>query len=812
MSAIVKPPSFKKTYYKKATAYKSKPKPISVNKIATARFLVIVESPSKCTKIENYLGPEYQCIASKGHIRELNGLKSINTKGNFEPTFQICEDKKQHVEFMRAIIDQYPKQNVILASDDDREGEAIAAHICEVFDLPIDTTPRIIFHEITKPALLAAIQTPSKINQNLVKAQHARQILDVIVGFKISPLLWKYIYHAKSNSLSAGRCQTPALRLIYDNEMDKTDILEYKYKTVATFFNQNLKFELNQEFTEKEDVRKFLVESQTFQHKLILDNKKLSNKSPPKPFHTSNLLQTASNTLHYSPKQTMQLAQQLYQDGYITYMRTENNKYSADFLKVAAAYIVAEFGERHLGKIEELENQDKINPHEAIRVTKIEMSTLNADADSKAASLYKLIWRNTVESCMSEAQYNTYKASILAPFKWRYEYVLEIPLFLGWKTVSEKMSSTELQNIGSGILMHLQAATSAPSIPYNSVESTVVVHKKHHHYTEASLIHKLEELGIGRPSTFALLVETIQDRGYVLRTDLSGNAMKCVEFKLTTILEEIENERVFGQEKNKLVIQPTGILCIEFLISHFSKIFSYDYTKHMEEELDKISNQSVTESEQKSWYEICKQCYNEIKELTKPIANISKRSYTIDETHEFIFHPHGASIVRTLENGDIEYLPVKKNIKIDLDALKTGKYTLEELVEFKQSFLGKYEDHPLHLRIGQYGPYAEWGENRKNIGDIGIPLNEITLENMVTYLDSITELSNDGADSQVDKTIVRVLDEEFSIRKGKFGSYVYYKKATSKKPQFLNIRKFKDNYLECESTVLLDWLKTTYSL
>ena len=220
----------KKFFKKKSTTTYAKPKK-EPNINLNAKYLIIVESPSKCGKIESFLGDEYCCIASKGHIRTIEGLKSIDTKSTFEPTFTIIEEKSSHIEQMRSVINRFSKQNIILASDDDREGEAIAWHICKVFDLPIETTKRILFHEITKKAIIDAVNNPTTINMNLVHAQHARQVLDMVVGYKISPHLWKYLYHNKSNSLSAGRCQTPALRLVYDNEKEKSEI-ETKYKTV----------------------------------------------------------------------------------------------------------------------------------------------------------------------------------------------------------------------------------------------------------------------------------------------------------------------------------------------------------------------------------------------------------------------------------------------------------------------------------------------------------------------------------------------------------------------------------------------------
>ena len=266
-------------FYKKKSTYSSS---TSTN-IGNAVYLIIVESPSKCGKIESYLGQNYKCIASKGHIRELDGLKNIDIKNNFTPTFTIIKEKAHHIKTMREIISQFKKENIILATDDDREGEGIAWHICEIFNLPIETTKRILFHEITQKAIKDAIKTPTTVNMDLVKAQHARQILDILVGFKVSPHLWKHIFSSKSNALSAGRCQTPALRLVYENEMERREKgLEKNYKTVGYFTDKNLEFVLGHNFTKESCLEKFLLESKTFNHMLRVENDKNSLKNEQK--------------------------------------------------------------------------------------------------------------------------------------------------------------------------------------------------------------------------------------------------------------------------------------------------------------------------------------------------------------------------------------------------------------------------------------------------------------------------------------------------------------------------------------------------
>ena len=323
-------------------------------KITTS--LVIVESPAKCKKIENYLGPGYKCMSSYGHIRELPSLKNIDIEKNFSPTYLMIDNaiKRKNVEALRKEIKS--AREVILATDNDREGEAIAWHLCDVFKLDINKTKRIIFHEITESALQQAIKNPRTVDMNIVNAQQARQILDVLVGFKVSPVLWKLVSQpkGKDNALSAGRCQTPALKLIYENQKEIDESIERKvYNTTGYFTNLNLPFELNPEgkFEDEDDMITFLDDSINFSHIYTCSQPKKIFKQPPEPFTTSRLQQVASNELHYSPKETMRICQLLYEGGYITYMRTDSKTYSAEFLDSAKEYITKTFDAKYIGHI-----------------------------------------------------------------------------------------------------------------------------------------------------------------------------------------------------------------------------------------------------------------------------------------------------------------------------------------------------------------------------------------------------------------------------------------------------------------------------
>jgi DNA topoisomerase-1 len=786
------------------------PTPTSNDVNTNATYLIIVESPSKCIKIESYLGQNYRCIASKGHIRELDGLKNIDVKNDYKPTFTIIKEKAEHVSKMRQVIQQFPKENVILAADDDREGEAIAWHICDVFGLPIKTTKRIVFHEITQKAILEAVKTPTLLNMNLVHAQHARQILDILVGFKVSPHLWKHVRGGKKNALSAGRCQTPALRLIYDNEQARISAgAEKRYKTTGYFTTQDIEFHLGHEFEKEDEVETFLETSKSYTHILTMEPEKNVKKGAPKPFNTSRLLQAASNQLHTSPKQTMQLCQTLYQNGLITYMRTDSMKYAPPFLDTARKFIVQEYGgEEYIGYLETLETKDKETPHEAIRVTDIRLRDIPTEGEGREGAMYRLIWRNTVESCMSDAQYKATTAIITAPEvqegghqntkKVHYSHTVEIPYFLGWKKVAFKPTD---QGELVGRKMFFQGL-SGGGAPYSRIDSKVVVRNKVSHYTEASLIQKLEELGIGRPSTFASLIETVQDRGYVRCGDVVGIPEKCVEFVLRRgeILDKRILEKTFGEEKNKLVVEPVGVLCLEFLLQHFEHLFDYNYTKQMEEGLDKIATFPGKE-EDNPWFHICDECNREIAGLAKPVSKMDKEKYALEAGHEVVFAQFGPSIKKTNDQGETVFLPVKKGVKIDLDKLRAGEYNLGDLLAFENECLGQYNGVPLKLKTGKFGAYLEWGEERQTIREWEIPLNEITETSAVEYLDKVCN------EPKKESGVLRVLGGNMSIRTGKFGPYVFYKTDVMKKPKFIPLKKCPHEYDTCDANILIEWAK-----
>ena len=400
----------------------------------------------------------------------------------------------------------------------------------------------------------------------------------------------------------------------------------------------------------------------------------------------------------------------------------------------------------------------------------------------------------------------------------KYTNVLEVPLSMGWKML-ETHDITEQQNTHSGLLLYFESLKQSGSrITPIKIESNVNITKQHSYYTEASLIQKLEELGIGRPSTFSMLVSTIQERDYVKKLDIEGKTIIVNEYVLCdNVLEKNTKDKVYGQEKGKLVIQPIGVLTIEFLMTHFDKLFQYEYTKNMEEHLDEIAT-----DENKAWYDICKSCNAEIKHLSKALTNLEKQTYPISDTdYEVAFQKYGAVLRRAMPDGSYEYKNIKKELNLDLDRLRQGMYTFDELIEIKTDYLGKYQEHDLYLRSGMYGAYVEWGEHKASVKAIQKELNEITLKDVIEFLerDSNPESSTSSLPSTTttvalpqNKSILRVINTDISIRKGRYGAYVYYKTSEMKDPQFISLTKFKKGYMKCETSEIIEWLQKTHGI
>ena len=736
------------------------------------KYLVIVESPSKCKKIEKYLNDNdilniYEVVATMGHITELKSLKNINFEDNFNCIYDISDSKKKQIEIIRKKIKALtsPNNDVILALDGDREGESIAYHVCCVFGLDISTTKRIVFNEITEKALVKSVANPTKINMDIVRAQQARQIMDLLVGFKLSPTLWKHV--SKENSLSAGRCQSPALKLIYDNQKDINCTKEIKiYNTTGYFTSKNIPFDLNKKLDSEKDMHAFLKGSADFSHVYTCSTPVKSIKKQPEPFTTSRIQQAASNELHYSPKETMKICQQLYEGGYITYMRTDSKVYSAEFIDSVKKYISTNFEERYISKnIDELlsflekeidkcnnkskskskskekdeEKENAVEAHEAIRPTDIFLKELPEELTSKERKMYKLIWTNTLESCMPPAIYNAITATITSYNNSSFSYRSEQVDFPGWKIVASKLEE-------DAFYQYLQTVKQGLVVPYKKILSRVTLKNTKSHFTEAKLVQLLEENGIGRPSTFSMLVDKIQEKEYVKKQDIKGKEIECKDFELDTDknITELVVKREFGNEKGKLVIQPLGIIVAEFLERYFSSLINYEFTKQMEDDLDRIAKRESV------LHETCGKCNDKINECL-------------------------------IELGDT-VSDAKPNSNV------------------KDAVIGNYEGHAVTLKKGKFGLYVTWGENSKTLKELGNrPVESITFEEVEKFLE---EGSNN----------MREVSPNISIRKSKKGFYVFFKTAKMNKPQFYDLYGFKEDCKTCELDVLKSWIKEKHGL
>jgi DNA topoisomerase-1 len=499
----------------------------------------------------------------------------------------------------------------------------------------------------------------------------------------------------------------------------------------------------------------------------------------------------------------MAYCQQLYQAGYITYMRTESTVYSKTFITKVNKYIVEVFSPEYIGiyiDIDILESNSDCCPHEAIRVTDLyckEVSIL--DQAQKLQKLYYFIWKRSIESCMSDYVYKQTVAKITAPDAYYYEYIVDIPVFLGWRVLTEKK-----EDQSGGLLLFLQSAKSP--IKCMKIECEEYIHERKGHYCEAGLIRDLEKYGIGRPSTFSIILQSIQERNYVIKKNIEGKSIKCMHILLSMENSEIvfvEKERIIGMERNKLVLQEIGKRIIDELIPTFNDLFSYDYTKKMEMELDKVSSGGSS-----SWNSICKECDKTIAKNAKQWKTEMKQIYKIDDDHELLFMKTGPILRKIIDSDKNVYKRIKSNIKIDFEKLRNAKYNLEELLEIPKDMLGEYEGYPLYLKNGQYGLYVTWGDKKEKIS-LNKKLDEIELQDIIEYLTTNKKLPT----PLLNKKIIRVLNEHISIRKGKYGNYIHCSSnIVGKDAEFYNIKLYPGNYLNCETNELLRWLENTYGI
>lgn len=547
-----------------------------------AKNLLIVESPAKAKTIEGYLGKDFTVKSSYGHIRDLvKSEDAIDIANNFTQKYEVPADKKQVVSELKKLAKE--AEMVWLASDEDREGEAISWHLFETLGLKDATTKRIVFHEITKPAILKAIDTPRKIDYNLVNAQQARRVLDRLVGFELSPVLWKKV----KPSLSAGRVQSVAVRLIVDREREINKFKsEAAFKIVAIFGKgkEAFKAELAERFSKQEDAEKFLADCIGADFDIRSLETKPAKRSPAAPFTTSTLQQEASRKLGYSVARTMQVAQKLYESGNITYMRTDSVNLSETALNAAQQEIVSAYGEKyHQHRKYKTKNASAQEAHEAIRPTYFNNHTI--DGDSSEKRLYELIWKRAIASQMSEAQFEKTTAKISISSR-REELTAngEVMKFDGFlKVYLESADDEEEDTQQDGENAMLPPLTKGQRLALQEMSATERFSRPPARYTEASLVKKLEELGIGRPSTYAPTISTIQNRGYVVKEEREGKIrnFRVLTLKGDAIVKENKTENT-GAERGKLFPTDIGAVVNDFLVQYFNGIVDFNFTASVE--------------------------------------------------------------------------------------------------------------------------------------------------------------------------------------------------------------------------------------
>jgi DNA topoisomerase-1 len=662
-----------------------------------AKNLVIVESPAKAKTIEKYLGKDYTVKSSIGHIRGLpskNG--SVDVANNFEPKFAVDPDKKKVIAELKAAAKA--ADNVLLASDEDREGEAIAWHVAEVLKLDPKTTKRIVFHEITKNALDEAVKNPRTIDMNLVEAQQARQSLDYLVGFELSPVLWRKV----RAGLSAGRVQSVAVRLIVEREAEiDAHTAVPTFKLTAEFLlpdgtvlpaNSSTKFET------AEEVKTVLEAYNGSTFTVASVSKKPGSRNPGAPFTTSTLQQEASSKLGFSPRNTMSLAQRLYEAGHITYMRTDSVNLSTQALGAMTGFITSTYGENyHQYRTFKSKSANAQEAHEAIRPTDVTKDFAGADEQQK--KLYNLIWRRTLSSQMAPAVLENTTITIKpSNSPEMLEAKGQIVVFDGFlKVYGRSGDDTLLPALTEGDALQLQAAEATESLSRGPAR-----------YTEASLVKKLEEMGIGRPSTYASTINTIQTRDYVERGDLEGEERTISVLKLHDGTVETTPTKVqYGKDTNKLFPTDTGVVVTDFLVKHFGEVMDYSFTKNVEEELDQIA------LAHKDRVSVLTEFYNPFHKLVESSADISRAEATQarllgndpkgGEPIYARFGRFGPMLQRGEQSDDPKptFAPMPTGRKIET-------VTLDEALEmFKlPRLVGQTPDgKDIKANIGRFGPY-----------------------------------------------------------------------------------------------------------
>ncbi len=734
--------------------------------------LVIVESPAKAKTIEKFLGKDYKVMSSYGHIRDLNSKDfSIDFANNYAPQYVVPTDKKKLVSELKS--ESKKAEMVWLASDEDREGEAISWHLYEVLGLKPDKTKRIVFHEITKDAILHAIEAPRQIDINLVNAQQARRVLDRIVGFELSPILWRKVKPA----LSAGRVQSVAVRLIVEREREINNFVsEASYRIIANFILPDgttvLKTELNRRLKDKEEVKAFLENCKNKQFTIDDISTKPVKKSPAPPFTTSTLQQEAARKLGYSVSQTMMIAQRLYESGLITYMRTDSVNLSDLALGTAKEAIVSAYGEKYY-KFRQYHTKSKgaQEAHEAIRPTY--MSNVEAGNSPQEKRLYELIRKRTIACQMADAELERTTISVgIDGYSEKFVAVGEVIRFEGFLQVYMEGNDDEGEKEQENNL--LPPVQVNEPLEMRDIVATERFTQRPPRFTEASLVRRLEELGIGRPSTYAPTIQTIQNREYVIKGDKEGTERNYTVVSLVNgqVKEEHKTETV-GADRNKLIPTDIGTVVNDFLMEYFPDVMDYNFTASVEKEFDAIADGDLI------WTNAIDKFYKMFHPIVEATAAV-KTEHKVGERQLGVDPKTGNPVfVKIGRYGPVvqigaAHVDDKKAEKPLFASLMKGQsidtITLEEALKLFDlpRVIGEYEDKEMVAAVGRFGPFIKHDGKFISIPKDLNPMT-ITSEEAITLIDEKRKKDEQRLIKKFES------DEDMEILNGRFGPYIAYK-------------------------------------
>lgn len=742
--------------------------------------LVIVESPAKAKTIEKFLGKDYKVMSSYGHIRDLKTKEfSIDIEHDYAPQYVIPADKKKLVSELKS--EAKSAEQVWLASDEDREGEAISWHLYEVLGLKPENTKRIVFHEITKNAILHAIETPRDININLVNAQQARRVLDRIVGFELSPILWRKVKPA----LSAGRVQSVAVRLIVEREREINEFVsEAAFRVIANFILPDgttvLKAELNRRLKDKKEVEAFLESCKNASFTIDDITTKPVKKSPAPPFTTSTLQQEAARKLGYSVSQTMMIAQRLYESGLITYMRTDSVNLSDLALGTAKEAIFETYGEKYY-KFRQYHTKSKgaQEAHEAIRPTYI--SNVEAGSSSQEKKLYELIRKRTIACQMADAELERTTISVgISGQTERFVAVGEVISFEGFLQVYMESNDDDTEKEQENGL--LPPVKLHETLSLKDIVATERFTQRPPRYTEASLVRRLEELGIGRPSTYAPTIQTIQNREYVVKGDKEG-----VERAYTVVslskgkIEEAEKTETVGADRNKLMPTDIGTVVNDFLMEYFPDVLDYNFTASVEKEFDSVAEGELV------WTKAIDKFYKIFHPIVEATAAV-KTEHKVGERELGIDPKSGNPVfVKIGRYGPVVQIGAahaddKEAPKPQFASLMKGQsidtITLEEALKLFDlpRTVGEYEGKVMVAAVGRFGPFIRHDGKFVSIPKDLNPLT-ITAEKAIALIE--------GKRVKDEQRFIKKFEEdpEMEILKGRFGPYISYQKANYRIPK-----------------------------